>query len=249
MNRRELLIGALSTAALAGAPAHGVVLLHGAWHGGWCWDELRRVWSRTNVVAPTLTGLAERARELDASVNLDTHVRDVVAASAPFARVTLVGHSYAGLVLSHAVNVLHEKIERLIYLDAFLPADGQSGFDLLKPEYVKHWKERAKGGLAVPPMLSAKSMGVLDVEQAKKVDARLTPHPVATFEQKVSFDDAKWKALPKQYIRCAKYSGFAPTAARAKTLGLEVSELDSGHDAMIGSPRELAAALEEAISR
>jgi pimeloyl-ACP methyl ester carboxylesterase len=200
-----------------------------------CSSDLKGV----TAVAPTLTGLAERAKELSAEVTLATHVADVVKAAAGFEQVVLVGHSYAGLVISQAVDALPGRLERLVYLDAFLPAVGQSGFDLMKKEYGQHWRERAAGGPGVPPMLSAKSMGVLDAKRAKEVDAKLTPHPIATFEAKVQFDEAAWKALPKTYIRCAKYSGFGPTAARAKTLGLEVVELDSGHDAMIAAPGPL----------
>lgn len=246
MTRRELLLAALAASVTRAEGARrGLVLVHGAWHGGWCWDEVVKGLAAKGVtaVAPTLTGLAERAKELSFEVTLATHVADVVKAAEPFDRVVLVGHSYAGLVITQAVDPLVKKLERLVYLDAFLPAVGQSGFDLMKKEYGQHWKERAAGGPGVPPMLSAKAMGVLDAKKAKQVDAKLTPHPIATFEAKVQFDEAAWKAVPKTYLRCAKYAGFGPTAARAKTLGLEVVELDSGHDAMLAAPDALVTAL------
>jgi pimeloyl-ACP methyl ester carboxylesterase len=193
--------------------------------------------------------VAERAKELSAAVNLTTHVDDVVKVCEPLDRVVLVGHSYGGLVISGCVDRLAPKIERLVYLDAFLPEPGQCGFDLMKKEYGQHWKERARGGPGVPPMLSAKSMGVLDEKRAKEVDARLTPHPIATFEEKVTFDLATWKGLKKSYLRAKKYSGFGPTAARAKTLGLEVEEIDAGHDVMLAAPEALVAALDRAVAR
>lgn len=238
LSRREFLIAAVASTATAQTGSHGFVLVHGAWHGGWCWDEVIKKLGKP-AVAPTLTGLAERARELTADVNLTTHVMDVVASCANFERITLVGHSYGGLVITAALDALREKIERLVYLDAFLPSNGQTGFDLMKKEYGARWKEKAKNG-AVPPMLSAKAMGIDDVKLAKIVDAKLTPHPVATFESKVQFDEATWKRVKKSYIHCSRYSGFGPTSQRAKTLGLEVHELDCGHDAMLVAPDALS---------
>ncbi len=250
LNRREVLVAGLAASVVrAAGTSHGIVLVHGAWHGGWCWDAVVKGLAALGhvAVAPTLTGLAEREKELNAQTTLATHVADVVEAAAQFDRVVLVGHSYAGLVITQAVDPLGKKLERLVYLDAFLPAVGQSGFDLMKKAYGDHWKEKAAGGLSVPPMLSAKAMGVLDEKQAKAVDARLTPHPLATFEAKVQFDEAAWKAVPRTYLRCAKYAGFGPTAERAKTLGLDVVQLDAGHDAMLAAPGALVAAIDRAV--
>lgn len=253
MNRRELLIGVAGLSMVASAAEAGVtfILIHGAWHGGWCWDEVVKGLASKGrrALAPTLTGVAERAKELSASVTLTTHIDDVVKVCEPLERVVLVGHSYGGLVISGCVDRLAPKIERLVYLDAFLPEPGQCGFDLMKKQYGDHWKEKAAGGPGVPPMLSAKAMGVTDEKRAKEVDARLTPHPIATFEEKVQFDKEKWKALKKTYLRAKKYSGFGPTAARAKTLGLEVEELDAGHDVMLAAPEALVAALDRAVPK
>ncbi|MFO0597549.1 MAG: alpha/beta hydrolase family protein [Myxococcaceae bacterium] len=252
MTRREILVAALAATAAraAGKTEPTFVLVHGAWHGGWCWAEVIALLKERGhtAVAPTLTGLAERAKELSAEVNLTTHVDDVVKACDGLEHVILVGHSYGGLVISAAVDRLAPKLDRLVYLDAFLPEPGQCGFDLMKKEYGQHWKERAKGGPGVPPMLSAKAMGVTDEKRAKEVDAKLTPHPLATFEEKVQFDLEKWKGLKKSYLRAAKYSGFGPTAVRAKKEGLEVQELDSGHDVMLAAPAALAAALDRMVT-
>ncbi|MGV3625679.1 MAG: alpha/beta fold hydrolase [Archangium sp.] len=241
-SRREVVLAAVASGvASAQNGTHGFVLVHGAWHGAWCWDAVLKKLG-TNAVAPTLTGLAERARELKPDINMSTHVMDVVGACANFDRITLVGHSYGGLVITAAFDSLSEKIERLVYLDAFVPANGQTGFDLMKKEYGQHWREKSKNG-AVPPMLSAKAMGIDDVKLAKTVDAKLTPHPLATFESKVQFDEANWKRTKKTYIRCARYAGFGPTAQRAKTLGFDVHEIDAGHDAMLSAPDALSARL------
>lgn len=246
LSRREFIVGVVAAATPPIQPKT-FVLVHGAWHGGWCWKDVAEGLQKLghDVRAPTLTGLSERAKELSASVNLSTHIADVVAAAGEASRLVLVGHSYGGLVISGAVPALSGRIEHLVYLDAFLPEPGQTGFDLMKKEYGQRWRERAKGGPGVPPMLSAKAMGVLDEKQAKAVDAKLTPHPLATFEEKVQFDVTEWKGLRKHYIRAAKYSGFGPTAARAKTLGLSVSEIDCGHDVMLAAPNELVNSLRD----
>ena len=236
LSRRQVMQGAAAT--VLGTSSRGVVLVHGAWHGGWCWDDVRS--ALPGAVAPTLSGLSDRARELSFDVTLDTHVADVVAAARRFERVTLVGHSYGGLVLSHALRSLGEKIERLIYLDAFVADDGQSGFDLLKPEYVKHWKERAAGGPGVPPMLSAKAMGVTDEKRAREIDAKLTAQPIGTFEQKVQLDAAAFAKVKKTFIRCTKFSGFAGHEKKARGLGFEMKSLDCGHDAMLIAPEALS---------
>lgn len=241
VSRRELLVASVAAMSARAQAARGFVLVHGAWHGGWCWEEVVKRLAKAGhaAVAPTLTGLSERARELTPQVNLSTHVMDVVGACANFERVTLVGHSYAGLVITAALDAMSEKVDRLVYLDAFVPANGQTGFVLMKPGFVESWRAKAKNG-AVPPMLSSKAMGVDDAALAKSVDAKLTPHPIATFESKVTFDEATWKRVKKTYVRCAKYAGFGPTATRAKTLGMTVHSLDCGHDAMLAAPAALA---------
>lgn len=227
--------------AAAAVPEHGVVLVHGAWHGRWCWARVVELLTARGVKAdaPCLTGVGERVSEVSARTTLATHVDDVVQACAKFSRVTLVGHSYAGLVITQACDALVQKLDSLVYLDAFLPANGQAGFDLMKKSFGDHWRERAKGGLLVPPMLSAKAMGVDD----PSVDAKLTGQPLATMEAKVTFDETKWAKVRKRYLRCARYAGFGPTAARAKTLGFAVEELDCGHDAMLAAPELLVDAL------
>ena len=110
-------------------PKPTIVLVHGAWHGSWCWARVVELLAARGVkaVAPCLAGVGERVKEVSASTTLSTHVDDVVKACAAFSRVTLVGHSYAGLVITPACDELAEKLDALVYLDAFLPANGQSG--------------------------------------------------------------------------------------------------------------------------
>jgi pimeloyl-ACP methyl ester carboxylesterase len=249
LNRRELLsFGGAFLASFPGSliakPVPPVVLVHGAWHGSWCWKrvEARLLAAGHTVFAPTLTGLAERAHLLSPQVNLTTHIEDVasVLEFEELSGAVLVGHSYGGLVVSGVASRLPKRIGRLVYLDAFVPAHGQTGFDLMKPAYAASWKKKAAGTFKVPPMLDAKAMGVTDAVDAAWVDRKLTPHPLASFEEKLELDAAALGRLPRAYLRCAGFPGFGPTAERVRKEGFEVKELPCGHDAMIAAPEALA---------
>ena len=122
------------------------VLLHGAWHGGWCWDRVAPLLRDAGheVHAPTLTGLSERAHLLSPQVGLDTHVEDVVRLvdTLGLTDVVLVGHSYAGQIVTAVADRRPEAIARRVYLDAFVGSDGEAARDLL-PETVEHQIGRA----------------------------------------------------------------------------------------------------------
>src|SRR5713226_3251144 len=108
------------------------VLVHGAWHGGWCWKKLAPLLRAAGheVYTPTLTGLGERAHLLSRSVNVDTHAQDVlgVLACEDLREVTLVGHSYAGLLLPVIANAAADRLRQLVYLDAAVAASGLALF-------------------------------------------------------------------------------------------------------------------------
>jgi pimeloyl-ACP methyl ester carboxylesterase len=227
-----------------------IVLVHGAWHGGWCWRAVEKLLRADGheVFCPTLSGCADRSHLLSRSINLSTHVTDVarLVELEELQEAVLVGHSYGGMVVTAAAD---RRVAKIIYLDAMVPESRQCGFDLFSPAIVERWRKRAlpegPGGWMVPPMLSAKDMGVEDPALAKAVDAKLTPMPLAAFEEKVSFNAERVAKLPKSYIRCTKFSGFGPTAERVRKLGWPVRELDCGHDAMLAAPEALARVLHE----
>ncbi|MFT3838358.1 MAG: alpha/beta fold hydrolase [Myxococcaceae bacterium] len=122
-----------TTANVAGAKPGTFLLVHGAWHGGWCWRPLQKILEKAGatVFAPSLTGLGDRRHLLSEKVNLQTHVDDVVdlLESEELSDVTLVGHSYAGLVITGAAAKARERLAQVIYLDAFVPNPGQSMLD------------------------------------------------------------------------------------------------------------------------
>ncbi len=254
ISRRTVLTGAAALTTRVGASGGSVtgqtfVLVHGAWHGGWCWRPLQRLLEAkgATVFAPSLTGLGERKHLLDPKVNLTTHVEDVLELldAEDLEQATLVGHSYAGLVVTGAAARAPERLARLVYLDAFVPAPGQSMLELMKPEYVQHWREKAKAvgdGWKVPPMLDAKAMG-LSGALAAKVDKKLSPHPLASLDEKLEFEPKKLEGLHRSYLRAGGFAGFGPTAERVRKEGWPVRTLDAGHDVMLAKPEALAAAL------
>lgn len=252
INRREVLLAALAASVVRAetakkTAAQTFVFVPGAWHGAWCFEAVEKLLKAQGhaTVALTLTGVSDRANEASAEVNLETHIQDVVGRleKDELTQVTLVGHSYGGMVVTGAAARVPNRIAHLVYLDAFVPESGQSMFDLSRPKFVASWKKRAaesKSGYLVPPMLNAKSMGIDDAAQAKLVDAKLTPQPIATFEQAVQFEKAALEPIRQTYIHCAKFSGFGPTAERVKKAGMKVVDIESGHDAMLAAPQLLA---------
>jgi pimeloyl-ACP methyl ester carboxylesterase len=113
----------------------GYVLIHGAWHGSWCWARVRRLLMTEGyeVFTPTLTGLGERSHLLNRDVGLDTHVADVANLMIweNLRDIVLVGHSYGGVVVRHVADRMPDRIRSLIYLDAFVPENGKILFDYL----------------------------------------------------------------------------------------------------------------------
>ncbi len=114
------------------------VLVHGAWHGSWCWKRVRKTLQADGheVFTPTLTGVAERSHLISPQVSLDTHIADVVNLIRweELDDVVLCGHSYGGCVITGAADRVADRIKALVYLDAFIIGDGQALHDVLPPE-------------------------------------------------------------------------------------------------------------------
>ena len=233
--------------------ATSFVLVHGGWHGGWCWDRVAPLLRDAGheIHAPTLTGLGERTHLLDPRIGLETHVRDVVGIleSENLREVVLVGHSYGGMVISGVADLAIARLARLVYLDAFVPGEGQALFDLLPPErrdlYRQGAREWGEGWRVPPPPPHA--LGVTDEAEAGWLAAKLTPQPLRTFEQPVRLTNPA--VLPRTYIHCTTgplVPSFAPFAAHARTEpGWCYRELATGHDAMFTAPDELSGLLLE----
>ena len=230
------------------------VLVHGAWHGGWCW---RRVADRLTaaghrVFTPTLTGVGERRHLLTRGVNVDTHVEDIlgVLEAEELEDVVLTGHSYAGLVISGVAARAPQRLRRLVYLDALLVEDGQSWADAFSPEVAEARRKgvvTVDGVSAIPPPDPA-IYGFADASDETWVRRLLTPHPYAAFEQRMRWGCPLANGLPRLYIDCAAPAipTLSPMKARYRARpDWPFVEMQTGHDAMVSAPEDLTRLLLE----
>jgi len=218
------------------------VLVHGAWHGGWCWKKVSPLLRAAghDVYAPTLTGLGERAHLLTPQVGLDTHIEDVVAVLEyeDLAGVVLVGHSYAGMVIAGVAQRVAARLTGLVYLDAFLPEDGKASTDYapLPPARDDGWR--------VPPPGPPAAFGVTDERDAAWMASRIGDHPSRSFTQPVVLSAGETGAVGKAFIQCSNAPFFADAGRRARQQGFRYEELSAAeHDAMITQPDALARVL------
>ena len=222
------------------------VLVHGAWHGGWCWTRLTELLQAVGhtVYTPTLTGLGDRAHLAHAEVDLALHVQDVVAflETEELTRVVLVGHSYGGMVVSGVAAKAASRLSHLVYLDAFVPENGQSLFDLLPAERADAMQAAAQNegdGWRVPPF-SPQRFGVTGAKDVEWLARRLVPQPIKTFAQPVE------TASPGRTKRTYVYCSSPATGTFDRYLDLrddhvwQFHEVKTGHDAMITAPAAVA---------
>lgn len=230
------------------------VLVHGAWHGGWSWrlvaDRLRAAGHR--VITPTLTGLGDRAHLLSRGTSLATHIEDLTAVLRfeDLREVVLVGHSYAGMVITGAADREPERIGRLVYYDAFLPDDGQSALDLLPPHISGHFTQSAaeRGDGWLIPQRPLAALGVRDEAAIAWLEPLLVPQPLATYADKLRIG-SRVRELPASFIVCTGWAAvFAPHAERARRLGWPVREIAADHEALATAPDLLAGALLETVT-
>ncbi len=231
------------------------VLVHGAWHGGWCWKRVaKHLRSQGHEVhTPSLSGLAERSHLMTRLVNLETHILDIVNLFRweELSEVVLCGHSYGGMVITGAADRVSDRVRSLVYLDAFLPENGQSLLDTTIPDRRSMLIDRAShdpyGRLMTP--IPAAVFKVNAADQAW-VDSLCVPHPLACFEQKLVLSGTAAKLAKHTYIEAAGYSPspFGPLAERLrKDKSWMVTSLPCGHDAMVDMPKEVAELLIAAV--
>ena len=224
------------------------VLLHGAWHGAWCWKKVAPLLRAAGheVYTPTQTGLGERSHLLNASINLQTFAQDLVNVLTynDLNNVVLVGHSFGGNAITAAAHRVPERIAHMVYLDALIPVSGKSVFSLLPPHAVQSRRDLAQktsGGLTIPAP-GADKLGVFDPVDAAWVEKYCTAHPIATYEDAIEFTGDPDNGLPTTYIAVTPH--YAPTAqSRAYAQSRQdwrYLEIEAGHDAMVTSPKALA---------
>jgi pimeloyl-ACP methyl ester carboxylesterase len=244
------------------------VLVHGAWHGGWCWEKVIPFLEAAGhvVYVPTLTGLAERVSELSPDVELDTHIGDIAGLleEKDLHGVILVGHSYGGMVITGVVDQVPERIAHLVYLDTFVPRDDESMAGVVPLlRYVLRRQAQAHGdGWKVDPL---GNYGVTTEPDRSRLRSKLTPQSLKTFEQPLHLKNpAIVSTKPRTHIYCTS-GGFVssfmqdlqvyraiPYRGRRRVLPpgearWSLRQLPTGHDAMITMPRELADLLLEVV--
>jgi pimeloyl-ACP methyl ester carboxylesterase len=219
------------------------VLVHGAWHGGWCWRRVSDILERQGhkVFSPTLTGVGERSHLLSREINLDTHITDVVNLFKweDLDNVVLCGHSYGGWVVSGVVEMVQPQVSALVFVDAHLPEDGQQGSDIsYGREEILEAAER--GDVSRPPKPAAYFR--VNEKDRDWVDSKLTPQPIGVSLQPIRLTGARDTVLRKAYVRATDFPSdpFDNALTKARERGWRTYDVPSGHDVMIDAPDSLA---------
>lgn len=229
------------------------VLVHGAWHGGWCWERVADVLRSRghSVTTPTQTGLGERSHLLSEAVTLSVFIDDIVnhLTWEDLTNVVLVGHSFGGITITGVADAVPERIAKLIYLDGMILENGEALFDLYPKEIVEARIAAANetsGGLAMAAH-PAEIFGVFDPADVAFVERRLTPHPIATYRNALTINSPAGNGLPTHYIMCTDpvMEVIRDFHQRAREAGWPISELAAGHDAMVTEPVATADLLEK----
>jgi pimeloyl-ACP methyl ester carboxylesterase len=234
------------------------VLVHGAWHGGWCYretaDALRA--AGHTVFTPTHTGVGERAHQKAENITLETHIRDVCGCieAEELSGVVLCGHSYGGMVITGVADRMPERVKALVYLDAFVPQHGQSLNALLPlalgPEVAANFLgafrgSAAEGNCGLMNPIPAEAFNVAPDKRAW-VDRRCVPQALATFESPILLQGRGASVQQRLYILADGWdpSPFRYFAARCEGQpGWRVLKMPCGHDVMVDMPKELATEL------
>jgi pimeloyl-ACP methyl ester carboxylesterase len=239
-----LLLGANTAKSQTNTPAKPtIVIVHGAWGGGWAFRRVEALLREKgyNVYRPSLTGLGERVHLASADVGLSTHINDVVnmILFEDLHDVILVGHSYGGMVITGVADRVPDRIRRLIYIDAFVPEDGES-VTILQGQRAAWIKPMIQGSFIVPPWVKPDQTPPKDV-----------PQPLKTFTEAIVLKNKAARALPATYIltveagKKAEDDDFASQAARAKGRGWPVLQLTADHNPQWSAPEALVELLDK----
>ncbi len=222
------------------------VLVHGAWHGAWCWKRvLSGLRARGHrAFAVSLTGVGERAHQLSSHIRLATHVADVIAVidAEELRSCVLVGHSYGGMVITGVADRIDDMatLSRLVYLDAMVPLPGECWSSTHDPQ-TRAARRASIAELGYLPPPDPLVFG-LDGADRDWVARRQTPQPGSLYDDPLNFDPDRASRWPRQFIDCTAPALPSINAMRQRVRAAErwqVDELATGHDAMISAPQLL----------
>ena len=228
------------------------LIAHGAWSAAWAWKKMRPLLQARGhaLYTPTYTGLGERAHLASREVGLETHIADVLGTLEfeDLRDVVLVGHSYGGMVATGVADRARARLRRLVYLDAFVPRDGQSLLDLLPADVRERMREAARtagDGWRVPPNPVPPDTSETDLAWLMP---RRVMHPLRAFEEPIRLTGPEG-AVRRAYIYCTRIAPgdvFGPFAERARReAGWQDLELEASHSPNVTAPEALAALLEK----
>ncbi len=222
------------------------VLVHGAFEAGWYWRPVASVLRAGGheVFTPSLTGLGERQHLMSPTIDLDTHIADIlgVIVSEELNDIVLAGHSYGGMVISGAADRAGGRIKSLVYLDAFVPEDGEAVFDIVLPDRCKALETAAREhgeGWRIPPPPAA-DWGVTDANLQAWLDRLSVAHPMATMTQPIRLTGAT--VAERHYVVATRYdpSPFQRYAVAFDGMpGWTVYSIDEGHMLPVTAPEEV----------
>ncbi len=238
------------------------LLVHGAWHGAWCWRDvvalLVRAGHRAHAV--TLTGLGERSHLLRADIDLQTHIADVQNAieAEELQDVVLVGHSYAGMLVTAVADRTPQRLSHLVYVDAVVPKPGESWSSTHSPATRQGRMAAAQASpLFAFPAPDPVVFG-LDGKRCAWVRRRQTPHPGHPYEAPLDFDVHRVASVPRTFVNCTAPALATIDAIRPRVVSLafwdgawlpgsRVVEMRTGHDPMVSAPEALAGLLLQCV--
>jgi pimeloyl-ACP methyl ester carboxylesterase len=226
------------------------ILVHGSWAGGNVWHKLVPLLEpHARVFAPTLSGF--QVGEIAApECGLTLHIQEIVELIEQhnLENIVLVGHSYGGMVIQGVASRASQHIQELVFLDAFVPQDGQSLFDLLPEKSVQGMRSRLTDDAGrtlldgatrvwlIPPPASLDGWKVFG-DDATWLATQLVPTPVATFEEPVSLEPEQ---IPRSFLRCTNFANFQEMETRAQQAGWRTARVETGHFAQLEKPEEVA---------
>jgi pimeloyl-ACP methyl ester carboxylesterase len=229
------------------------LVCHGAWSAGWAWKKMHPLMNAAGhrLITPTYTGLGERAHLANRSIDLETHIQDIlnVIRYDDLRDIVLIGHSYGGMVATAVAERAPDRIVQLIYLDAFVPDDGQSLLDLNAPARQRMQElARSGDGWRVPPNPIPPDTPQPDIEWLTE---RRVDMPIKCFETPLKLRNGE-PTLPRSYIyatRITPADTFRPFAERAKSEpGWRYDEIDASHSPHVTAPEALFRLLQKVVA-